>query len=152
MNIVAFQVRQRVTKPEADDVAALHVQVDHPPFEHLVQVLQCLPITGVLAGPLVDHQNSADAESGTTRANKVGNDLAWVHAIGEIEVGEDEIKRVVTPAQKIIRVVARDMHMTGVRQLEVGAGDLMPVNTPVQVSLEISDPGEEAVNYTLSFR
>jgi predicted Zn finger-like uncharacterized protein len=35
---------------------------------------------------------------------------------------------------------------------EIGPEDLMPVNTPVQVSLEISDPGEEAVNYTLSFR
>ena len=35
---------------------------------------------------------------------------------------------------------------------EVGADDLMPINTPVQVSLEISDPGPEAVNYTLSFR
>jgi predicted Zn finger-like uncharacterized protein len=35
---------------------------------------------------------------------------------------------------------------------EINAGDLMPVNTPVQVSLEIADPGQEAVNYTLSFR
>ena len=29
--------------------------------------------------------------------------------------------------------------------------EAMPVNTPVQVSLEIADPGEDAVNYTLSF-
>ncbi len=35
---------------------------------------------------------------------------------------------------------------------EISAADLMPVNTPVQISLEISDPGAEAVNYTLSFR
>ena len=35
---------------------------------------------------------------------------------------------------------------------EISADDLMPVNTPVQVSLEIADPGQEAVNYTLSFR
>jgi predicted Zn finger-like uncharacterized protein len=35
---------------------------------------------------------------------------------------------------------------------ELSTDDLMPVNTPVQVSLEIADPGEDAVNYTLSFR
>ena len=35
---------------------------------------------------------------------------------------------------------------------EIGPADLMPVNTPIQVSLNIADPGEEAVNYTLSFR
>ena len=35
---------------------------------------------------------------------------------------------------------------------EVSAGDLMPVSTPVQLSLEIADPGEDAVNYTLKFR
>jgi len=35
---------------------------------------------------------------------------------------------------------------------EAGPERLMPVNTPVQVSVEIADPGDEAVNYTLSFR
>jgi predicted Zn finger-like uncharacterized protein len=35
---------------------------------------------------------------------------------------------------------------------EARADRLMPVNTPIQVSLEIADPGEEAVNYTLTFR
>ena len=35
---------------------------------------------------------------------------------------------------------------------ESSTGDLMPVNTPVQISLTIADPGKEAVNYTLSFR
>lgn len=35
---------------------------------------------------------------------------------------------------------------------ESSAGDLMPINTPVQISLTIADPGREAVNYTLSFR
>ncbi|MEM8768592.1 MAG: DUF3426 domain-containing protein [Pseudomonadota bacterium] len=34
---------------------------------------------------------------------------------------------------------------------EARATDLMPPQTPVQVSLEILDPGEDAVNYTLSF-
>ncbi len=34
---------------------------------------------------------------------------------------------------------------------EARAADLMPPQTPVQVSLEILDPGEDAVNYTLSF-
>ncbi len=46
------------------------------------------------------------------------------------------------------RTFQPDEYLSG----EIGAGDLMPVNTPVQVSLEIADPGEEAVNYTLSFR
>lgn len=35
---------------------------------------------------------------------------------------------------------------------EADTGDLMPVNTPVQISLTIADPGKEAMNYTLSFR
>jgi hypothetical protein len=35
---------------------------------------------------------------------------------------------------------------------EARADRLMPVNTPIQVSIEIADPGGEAVNYTLSFR
>ena len=35
---------------------------------------------------------------------------------------------------------------------EIGPNDLMPVNTPIRVSLNIADPGEEAVNYTLTFR
>jgi len=32
------------------------------------------------------------------------------------------------------------------------AGGQMPSNTPIQVSLEIRDPGPDAVNYTLTFR
>lgn len=35
----------------------------------------------------------------------------------------------------------------GLRQIE-----LMPVASPVQVSLPIMDPGEDAINYTLAFR
>lgn len=35
---------------------------------------------------------------------------------------------------------------------EMSRGELMPPDTPVQISLEIVDPGKEAVNYTLSFR
>jgi predicted Zn finger-like uncharacterized protein len=35
---------------------------------------------------------------------------------------------------------------------EARADRLMPVNTPIQVSIEIADPGGDAVNYTLSFR
>lgn len=46
------------------------------------------------------------------------------------------------------RVFEPAEYLTG----ELSTDDLMPVNTPVQVSLEISDPGPEAVNYTLSFR
>jgi hypothetical protein len=30
--------------------------------------------------------------------------------------------------------------------------ELVPPMTPIQVSLEIEDPGEDAVNYTLTFR
>ena len=35
---------------------------------------------------------------------------------------------------------------------ELDPGQLMPPDTPVQVSLEIEDPGPDAVNYTLNFR
>ena len=35
---------------------------------------------------------------------------------------------------------------------ELAGARLMPAHTPIQVSLEIEDPGPDAVNYTLSFR
>ena len=35
---------------------------------------------------------------------------------------------------------------------ELTAVRLMPTDTPIQVSLEIEDPGPDAVNYTLTFR
>ena len=35
---------------------------------------------------------------------------------------------------------------------ELKGAQTMPPSTPVQVSLEIADPGPDAVNYTLSFR
>ncbi len=46
------------------------------------------------------------------------------------------------------RIFSPEEYLAG----ESSAGDLMPVNTPVQISLTIADPGKEAVNYTLSFR
>ena len=35
---------------------------------------------------------------------------------------------------------------------ELAEARIMPADTPIQVSLEIQDPGRTAVNYTLSFR
>ncbi len=46
------------------------------------------------------------------------------------------------------RIFAPEEYLAG----EARPGELVPVNTPVQVSIEIADPGDEAVNYTLSFR
>lgn len=45
------------------------------------------------------------------------------------------------------RTFAPEEYLAG----EVRPGQLMPERTPVQVSIEIADPGDQAVNYTLSF-
>ena len=45
------------------------------------------------------------------------------------------------------RTFAPEEYLAG----EVRPGQLMPEHTPVQVSIEIADPGDQAVNYTLSF-
>ena len=44
------------------------------------------------------------------------------------------------------------MTITPTLRGETSPGDLLPPRTPVHVSLEIQDPGEQALNFEVRFR